>query len=79
MKTDESVHIWLCDCGRVHIESRHQRQSFTPAEFLALLSNLARAGGASPSPAQATFPSLAACYSEAARRVARLSTTVVVN
>lgn len=79
MKTNEPVRLWLCDCGRIHIESKHYRQTFTRAEFLDLLSNLANAGGASPSPAHATFPSLAACYTEAARRAARLSTAVVGN
>jgi len=47
----DSVRIWLCECGCVHIESIHCRKTFTPAEFLSLLRNLAKrigAGLASP-------------------------------
>jgi hypothetical protein len=37
METTEAIRVWLCDCGRIHIESRHLRRSFMPTEFLKLL------------------------------------------
>jgi hypothetical protein len=35
-RSDE-FYIRVCDCGRIHIESRHFRLSFHPAEFVTLL------------------------------------------
>jgi hypothetical protein len=40
MKT-QLMRIWLCDCGRVHVETLHCRKSYTPAEFLDRLRNAA--------------------------------------
>ena len=37
MQTTEAIRVWLCDCGRIHVEGRHYRRSFTPAEFVELL------------------------------------------
>lgn len=37
MQTTEAIRVWLCDCGRIHVEGRHYRRSFTPGEFVELL------------------------------------------
>jgi hypothetical protein len=37
MNCREEFYIRVCDCGRIHVESRHFRLSFQPAEFVALL------------------------------------------
>jgi hypothetical protein len=37
MNGSEEFYIRVCDCGRIHVESRHFRLSFHPAEFVALL------------------------------------------
>jgi hypothetical protein len=37
MNRREEFYFRVCDCGRVHAESRHFRLSFHPAEFIALL------------------------------------------
>jgi hypothetical protein len=74
MKTDEPVRSWLCDCGRIHIESKQQRQNFMPPEFLDLLSIAATMGGASTSIAQATHQFPTVCYNEAAKRAAHFLT-----
>ena len=51
------IQIWLCDCGRVHIETRYYRQSFTPAEFLIHLRREAgRAGARVIPPHQPAYP-----------------------
>ena len=31
------LRIWLCDCGRIHIESPYCRRTYSPAEFVNLL------------------------------------------
>jgi hypothetical protein len=41
----QTVRIWLFDCGRVHVETRHCRQSFTPTAFITLLRDAAGMGG----------------------------------
>lgn len=46
----ELIRIWFCDCGPVHIETRHCRKSYTPAEFLNCLRNAAGQGGAEATP-----------------------------
>jgi hypothetical protein len=46
----EGIRVWLCDCGRVHLETKHDRQSFTPAEFIALVRRTAGVDGAGLSP-----------------------------
>jgi hypothetical protein len=46
----ELIRIWLCDCGRVHVETRHCRKSYTPAEFLDCLRKAAGTGGAEAIP-----------------------------
>ena len=33
----EARRIWLCECGRVHVETPHCRASYEPADFVALL------------------------------------------
>jgi len=33
----EAIRVWLCDCGRVHLETRDCRLSFEPQEFVARL------------------------------------------
>jgi hypothetical protein len=38
---EQVTKIWLCDCGRVHVETRNCRVSLTPAEFLHLVKRLA--------------------------------------
>lgn len=75
MTRTEQIRIWLCDCGYIHFESNHCRQSCAPAEFLTWLRNLAGPGGAPPAPPSA-IPSLpkTACDQEEARRAIRLST-----
>lgn len=37
--SDECVRIWYCECGRIHIETKHHRLTFEPQEFLSLLYN----------------------------------------
>jgi hypothetical protein len=37
MNCREEFYIRACDCGRIHVESRHFRLSFHPAEFVSLL------------------------------------------
>jgi hypothetical protein len=37
MNSRDEFYIRVCDCGRIHLESRHFRLSFHPAEFVALL------------------------------------------
>jgi hypothetical protein len=37
MNCREEFYIRVCDCGRIHVESRHFRLSFHPVEFVALL------------------------------------------
>lgn len=37
VRSDCEVRVWLCDCGRIHVETQHYRRSFSPAEFLGLL------------------------------------------
>lgn len=44
----ESIRVWLCECGRVHVETRHCRRSFAPAEFLALVRKAAGRNGTEP-------------------------------
>jgi hypothetical protein len=44
----ESIRVWLCECGRVHVETRHCRRSFAPAEFLALARKAAGRDGTEP-------------------------------
>jgi hypothetical protein len=34
---EEHPRVWLCDCGRVHVETNHFRLSFTPDDFLIFL------------------------------------------
>jgi|GEM_PF-6954870 len=33
----ECVRIWYCECGRIHAETKHQRLTFEPNEFLLLI------------------------------------------
>lgn len=42
----ESARIWLCDCGRIHLETRNCRMSFIPVEFVAWLRSSASGDGA---------------------------------
>lgn len=56
MSGSNKVRIWLCDCGRIHLETKHCRVSLTPAEFLRSLRCAAGEGstrglGLSQSPA----------------------------
>jgi hypothetical protein len=37
MNCRDEFYIRVCDCGRIHVESRHFRLSLHPAEFVALL------------------------------------------
>ncbi|MGE0126929.1 MAG: hypothetical protein AB7U82_02400 [Blastocatellales bacterium] len=46
MNTSYGLRIWLCECGRVHVETEHFRQSYTPAEFLFRLRGEADRAGA---------------------------------
>lgn len=39
MKNTTGVRIWVCDCGRVHVETQFHRMSFLPVQFLDLLRN----------------------------------------
>jgi hypothetical protein len=77
MQTTEAIRVWLCDCERIHVEGKHYRWSFTPAEFLKLLRAVADAGGALHSipPAAPSHPSVA-CYRNEDRRTAHLTTKV---
>ncbi len=43
MEALNSIRIWLCDCGRIHAETKNYRVSFTSTEFLALLRSSADA------------------------------------
>lgn len=60
MDTSFGIRIWLCDCGRVHVETRYFRQSYTPAEFLIHLRRGAARAGARVFP-----PYQHACLDEA--------------
>lgn len=51
----ETPRIWLCDCGRVHLETRNCRMSFMPTEFLAWLRSSAGVGGARINPPQQSY------------------------
>lgn len=37
MNCGGEFYVRVCDCGRIHVENRHIRLSFHPAEFVALL------------------------------------------
>ena len=37
MNCCDEFYIRVCDCGRIHVESRHFRLSFHPADFVSLL------------------------------------------
>jgi hypothetical protein len=37
MNRRDEFYIRVCDCGRIHVESRNFRLSFHPAEFVDLL------------------------------------------
>lgn len=45
---EELPRVWLCDCGRVHVETNHFRLSFTPDEFLVFLRRVVRTKDVQP-------------------------------
>ena len=44
MNGSNKVRIWLCDCGRIHLETKHCRVSLMPAEFVRSLRRAAGEG-----------------------------------
>lgn len=44
MNGSNKVRIWLCDCGRIHLETKHYRVSLLPAEFVRSLQRAAGEG-----------------------------------
>lgn len=38
--SDEIKRIYVCECGDICVETRHSRQTFTPAEFVSILRNI---------------------------------------
>jgi hypothetical protein len=69
MNTKTHNGIWLCDCGRIHVETAHSRLSFSPAEFVTLLRTAAANKGTE---AATRLP--AACYQQAAFRATQPAT-----
>lgn len=67
----ERIYIWLCDCGCIHIETRHCRRSFTPAEFLNYLRSTAGRSGAGGVPPYTPAYLDQACESSAPSRAAK--------
>jgi hypothetical protein len=72
----EAVRIWLCDCGRVHVETRHCRVTFMPAEFLAHLRRAAGESGARAIPPQQPTYQDEACVANSISRAARSPITL---
>ena len=74
MVSNESrqIRIWLCDCGRVHVDTSLCRKSYTPAEFLDCLRIAAGKGGAEAYPPDASRLN-EACETKPALHAARLS------
>lgn len=35
--SSQTMRAYVCNCGRVHIETRHVRKSFSVGEFISLL------------------------------------------
>jgi len=73
MSDSNKIRIWLCDCGRVHLETKHCRESLTPAEFLICLRRAAGTDGAGVvAPQQPSYLD-EACTNTTASRAARRS------
>lgn len=80
MNGSNKVRVWLCDCGRVHLESKHCRVSLTPAEFLNLLRRAADKDGAGVvAPQQPSYLDEACTNTTASRAVRRLLLTETVS
>lgn len=59
MNPAEPLHIWLCECGCVHLETKHHRWTLTPLEFLQRVRNAAQhSDGASNSTSSSRSPVL---------------------
>lgn len=72
MSDSNKIRIWLCDCGRVHLETKHCRVSLTPAEFLNLLRHAADKDGAGVvAPQQPSYLDEACTNTTASRAVRR--------
>jgi hypothetical protein len=53
-ESEEPLRVWLCECGNVHLETRHFRLTFTPEEFIGRLRSAVRQNRRSARPVTLT-------------------------